>query len=85
MKVEVGDIVVLSPDFPEAEVHSAPGMARQAAVGTMTAGNVAVVLEVFGSSALEAKVLFGDTVGWVYGSLLRRVISAERTKQEISK
>lgn len=86
MKVKSGDIVVLSPDFSYAEVRSAPGMFGGLTVGLMTSGSLGVVVEVLGSSALEARVLLQDNVvGWVVGSYLRPVFGEEIAKQEMKK
>lgn len=83
MKVGVGDTAVLSPGFTSAEVRSAPGMAHSPVVGQMTTGSVAIVLEVLGSSALEARVLLDSSVvGWVVGSCLQPARGGDDTKQE---
>ena len=82
MKVNVGDIVQLSRGFSEAEIRSAPGTAGLTVVGQMTTGSLAVVLEVLGSSALEVRVLLGNTVGWVCGSFLRPANEESCSKQE---
>lgn len=86
MRVKIGDIVKLSPGFSLAEVRSAPGVASSTVVGQMTTGSLAIVLDVLGSAALEARVLCeSNVVGWVVGSYIQPALGAETAKQEIER